>query len=120
MHGQKEMMRIVFQRCESVLEIETSRPGVDRMHLDRSDANLDGEVNQLDINKVLANWQATGATWAANGDVTEDGVVNQLDINAILGNWQAVAEPQEPAGIPEPATIGLLLIGGLALLKGRR
>ncbi len=83
------------------------------------DANLDGVVNQLDINKVLANWLATGATWADNGDVTGDTLVNQLDINAILFNWLAVAEPPEASGVPEPATLVLLVLGGLIVLRKR-
>ncbi len=77
------------------------------------DANLDGVVNQLDINKVLSNWLTTGATWANNGDVTGDGLVNQLDINEVLGNWLNVAEPPEASGVPEPATLALLGIGGI-------
>ena len=83
------------------------------------DANLDDVVNQLDINKVLANWLATGANWADNGDVTGDTVVNQLDINEVLGNWLAVAEPPSEA-IPEPATLGLLVLAGLTVLRRRQ
>ncbi len=88
------------------------------------DANLDGSVSEDDLDIIIhVNWLATGATWTENGDVTEDTVVNQLDINAILRNWlYGVLESPEPqfAAMPEPATLGMLLLGGLAMLSRRK
>ncbi|MCK4849867.1 MAG: PEP-CTERM sorting domain-containing protein, partial [Phycisphaerae bacterium] len=47
----------------------------------------------------------------ADGDLDGDGVVGQSDYDEVLANWGSA---------PEPATMGLLLIGALATLLGRR
>lgn len=51
------------------------------------DYNLDGVVNQTDLNIVTANWESTGAYWY-QGDANYDNLVNQLDINAVTQGWQ--------------------------------
>ena len=53
------------------------------------------------------------------GDLTGDGLAGGADYLEVLSCWgQAVSMPEEMGPpVPEPATMGFLLLGGLALLK---
>jgi hypothetical protein len=95
------------------------------------DANLDGLVNAFDLNLLATHWlQPAGALWSA-GDFTRDGKVDAFDLNALASHWQFVSGnlaatlsqfPQfsaDAAPVPEPATVSLLTIAGLALLARR-
>jgi T5SS/PEP-CTERM-associated repeat protein len=80
------------------------------------DANYDGVVSAGDYAKVQANFGNTGVP-GIHGDANGDGVVSAGDYASVQANFGNTA----PAQItPEPATMGLLVIGGLALLKRRR
>jgi hypothetical protein len=51
------------------------------------DTNLDGSVNIVDLNTLLAHYgQTTGQTWAT-GDFDADGAVNANDLNLLLANY---------------------------------
>ncbi|MEZ6192250.1 MAG: PEP-CTERM sorting domain-containing protein [Phycisphaerales bacterium] len=52
------------------------------------------------------------------GDPSGDGFVGITDLNLVLGNWNAGTPPAGSA-VPEPATLALLGLGGMALLKRR-
>ncbi len=78
-----------------------------------ADFDLDGDVDGVDF----SHWQigyptASGAT-LSDGDADGDGDVDGAD----FGIWQANYPTNlgGSAAIPEPATLSLLLIGGLAL-----
>jgi len=43
-----------------------------------------------------------------------------LSMHGVAGPWESGDSPQPVVGTPEPATLGLLALGGLALLKGRK
>ena|GEM_PF-6435800 len=82
------------------------------------DANGDDKVDIGDIAAIANNWQITGAA----GDVNFDGKVDIGDIALVANNWQhsaANAPPAQPLNltmaVPEPATYGLLISGGLML-----
>ena len=78
----------------------------------RGDANLDGVVSADDYSSIQAHFGNSGTTGGALlGDANWDGVVAADDfatVQARFGNH-----------LPEPATLGLLLLGGLAMLRRR-
>ena len=54
------------------------------------------------------------------GDINGDGFVGVDDLNIVLVNWNAGTPPPSSDGtIPEPATLSLLGLGGLAMLRRR-
>lgn len=58
----------------------------------------------------------------ADGDLTDDGFVTFADLQEVGDNWGNTYVPSEPPApaVPEPASLALLLLGGLILLKRRR
>ena len=85
------------------------------------DANNDGVVNGLDISDVASHWLKTGV--GSPGDANVDGVVNGLDITLIADNWLRTnggGGAGSSAAVPEPSTLTLAALGGLALLACRR
>ena len=72
-------------------------------------------MDLLDLNILGFYYGATDADWG-KGDFNKDGVVNLLDLD-ILGGFYGQGDGES---VPEPATLGLLLVGGLALLRRKR
>ena len=79
------------------------------------DANGDGVVSAGDYASVQANFGNTGAAGIL-GDANGDGVVSAGDYASVQANFGNTL-PAQDAAIPEPATICLLLGGGLTLLR---
>jgi hypothetical protein len=77
------------------------------------DINGDGLVDVADYNVWAANVGKTGATWA-QGDLNGDGLVDVADYNI----W--AANVGKTAATPEPLTLSLLALGGLAMLRRRK
>ena len=76
----------------------------------------DGWVGADDLVHILTSWGLAGMG-RAQGDCTGDGFVGADDYVAVLTNW-ATGTPPQP--VPEPANLGMLLFGGLALLRRRK
>jgi hypothetical protein len=77
------------------------------------DANGDGIVSAADYASVQACFGEAGDVGDANGD----GVISAADYASVQANFGNAAAVE---AIPEPVTMGLLAIGGLAMLRRRR
>ena len=72
---------------------------------------------------MLNHWQDTGAGIAwAQADFNGDGVVDFLDFQILLNYWNpAPSWNIAPSSqTPEPASVSLILLGGMALLRRSR
>jgi len=93
----------------------------------RGDANQDGIVDVTDLGRLGLNFTdavsaGTQDGWSS-GDFNSDGVVDVTDLGALGLNFsQSVSPPASgaPVVVPEPASLMLLGLGGLALLRRRR
>ncbi len=57
------------------------------------DADLSGNVNLNDFNRVAANFGLSNKVWV-DGDSNYDGLVNLIDFNALTGNFGQTAAPE--------------------------
>jgi len=85
-----------------------------------ADANVDGYVDDDDLAVLLGNWEQDSCTitmWQF-GDFTGDTDVDDDDLAVLLANW--TGPPPGGACVPEPATLSLLALGALAVMRRRR
>lgn len=83
------------------------------------DLNGDLFVGIEDLDILLANWGDNVTPGSLiDGDANNDGMVDDLDLAIVQANWgNGVA----PGGVvPEPTSLALLGLGGLALMRRRR
>jgi hypothetical protein len=84
------------------------------------DLNADGFVGVDDLNIILVNWNQTVTPGdLLLGDPTGDAFVGVDDLNIVLVNWNNGTPPAGGAAIPEPASLALVSMGGLAVLRRR-
>ncbi len=83
------------------------------------DANLDGTVTLSDFAILRSNFGKTGMQWD-QGDFNYDGTVSLSDFAILRSNFGKTLGPAAAiSSTPEPATLGLLAMGGLGLLVRR-
>jgi len=82
------------------------------------DANGDGIVDAADYIIFKAHVGQASTAGAAEGDFDESGTVDWADLQTLVGALNAAGG----AGgtIPEPATLGLLAVGALAVIRRRK
>jgi hypothetical protein len=86
-------------------------------------------VNLADFNRLAAAFgTASGAVWS-QGDFNYDGIINLSDFNRLAANFgQSAAGPDVTpqdwanlaAAVPEPASLSLLGLSALSLVRRRR
>ncbi len=84
------------------------------------DTNDDGVVDAADFIALKKNFGTlTGATEAqGNFNTDVDGAVNWADLSILMDSMTPSASA--PSSAPEPATLGLLALGALAVIRRRR
>jgi len=87
------------------------------------DTNLDGIVDASDYTTLKNNFGRNPATWQ-QGDFSGNGSVDWDDLQMLMGNFgtRTLPSPAPASSAPEPATLGLLALGGLAagLARGKK
>ena len=100
----------------SIVELE-SLGFLDGLSL--GDANCDLVVDIVDLTILAANWGQTGWVNWVDGDFMSDQRIDIVDLTALAANWTfplgSVGE-----GIPEPASVGLFVAIGLAVVASNR
>jgi hypothetical protein len=85
------------------------------------DANLDGQVDALDYERVDLAIGNTGVFGTAQGDLNYDGTVDALDYEQIdLNIGNGVGSPLASVFVPEPAGVSLLAGAGVLALRRRK
>ena len=82
------------------------------------DLDNDGFVGINDLNIILGAWNQN-VTPNANSDPSGDGFVGIEDLNQVLGFWNVGTPPAEGAVVPEPASLGLMMLAAGACLRRR-
>jgi hypothetical protein len=88
------------------------------MRTNYGDANLDRVTDFSDFQTILDHWQAPGG-WAT-GDFNGDGVVDFADFQILLDYWNPRGWDAAPSQVPEPASLSLLALGAVGMLRRKR
>ena len=87
--------------------------------------NFNGDPNGMvdggDLALMGGNWMGRTKTWG-DCDFSGDGKIDGGDLALMGGNWMWTLPPAPPQGapLPEPATLVLLTLGAVAMLRRKR
>ncbi len=79
------------------------------------DASGDGHVTLADLTILATNYGGEGS--GSSGDFNNDNVVSLADLTILATNY---GDSAPGAPVPEPVSLSLLAIGGVALLRRKR
>ena len=91
--------------------------------LTAGDANGDHKVDGGDLALMGGAWMQSGKAWGAgNFNADPNGMVDGGDLALMGGNWMWTLPSPGPgsAPLPEPATLALLSLGGMAMIRRRK
>jgi len=94
-----------------------------------ADANMDGNVDGLDLSALAANFGGSGKHWY-QADYNGDGNVDGLDLSSLASNFGFTGPPPGAGAglgaggaVPEPASIalvGLAVLGSMGMIRRKR
>ena len=82
------------------------------------DLDADGVVGLDDLDIILTQWNTDGSA-DPRADINGDGYVGLDDLDIVLNQWGAGSTPPV-SPVPEPVSLGLLMLGGLLTIGRRR
>ncbi|MHC4985860.1 MAG: PEP-CTERM sorting domain-containing protein, partial [Planctomycetota bacterium] len=80
------------------------------------DITLDGHVDSVDLGQMVAGFGAAGG-WS-DGNLNVDTLVDGTDLALLKANFGA--DVGGAADTPEPATLAILAVGAVGMLRRRR
>jgi lysophospholipase L1-like esterase len=109
----KKLMAEYF--CE--LSVDLFEQVTGDSNLLNGDANGDGVVNVLDLGILSKYYGLVDRAYGFPGDFSGDGRINVIDLGVLAANYSVDKTDIQELTVPDPATLSLLALGGMAILR---